>query len=106
MVTVDAGAMGKGIDAEGRIAIHCIPFDTDSERIKPDSRPALEEIVKFLNSRPGLKLLVAGHTNNAGRIQYNMDLSNRRAGAEPVGGTGRTVTRIRRLWRAGPRRER
>ena len=79
MVTVDAEAMGKGIDAEGHIAIYGIYFDTDSDRIKPDSRPALAEITGLLNLRPDLKLLVVGHTDNVGTLQYNMELSRRRA---------------------------
>lgn len=81
MVTVDAEAMGQGIDAEGHIAIYGILFDTGSDRIRPDSKPALAEIVKLLNLRPDMKLLVVGHTDNVGKLQYNMDLSNRRAAA-------------------------
>lgn len=81
MVTIDAEAMAKGIDAEGHIAIYGIYFDTGSAEIKSESTTALEEISKLLNNRPSLKLLVVGHTDNEGEYEYNMGLSGRRANA-------------------------
>jgi outer membrane protein OmpA-like peptidoglycan-associated protein len=78
-VTVDAEAMGKGLDAEGHIAIYGIYFDSGSDKVKPESDEALGEIAKLLKSRPDLGLLVVGHTDNQGKLDYNMDLSKRRA---------------------------
>jgi hypothetical protein len=57
MVTVDAEAMGKGIDASGHIALYGIHFDTDSAEIRPDSGPTLDEIDHLLKARPALDLL-------------------------------------------------
>lgn len=79
MVTVDADAIGKGIDATGHMAIYGVQFDTNSSRIKVDSSPVLAEIAKLLESRPSLNLLVVGHTDNQGEFEYNMNLSNQRA---------------------------
>ncbi len=81
MVTVDAEAMGKGLDAEGHIAIYGIFFDSGSDKVKPASDEALGEIAKLMKARPDLKLLVVGHTDNQGKLDYNMDLSKRRAAA-------------------------
>ena len=81
MVTIDAEAMAKGIDASGHIAIYGVYFDTNSAEIKADSAPTLAEISKLLNDRPSLKLLVVGHTDNQGDYDYNMGLSGRRAEA-------------------------
>jgi len=81
MVTVDAEAMGKGLDAEGHIAIYGIFFDSGSDKVKPASDAALGEITKLMKARPDLKLLVVGHTDNQGKLAYNMDLSKRRAAA-------------------------
>jgi outer membrane protein OmpA-like peptidoglycan-associated protein len=78
-VTVDADAIGKGLDAEGHIAIYGIYFDTDSDKLKPESDAALAEIGKLMKARPELELLVVGHTDNQGKLNYNMDLSKRRA---------------------------
>jgi outer membrane protein OmpA-like peptidoglycan-associated protein len=79
MVTVDAEAIGKGIDATGHMAIYGVHFDTDSANIKPESAPVLSEIAKLLQSRPSLKILVVGHTDNQGAYEYNMNLSKQRA---------------------------
>jgi OOP family OmpA-OmpF porin len=81
MVTIDAEAMAKGIDATGHIAIYGIHFDTNSAEIKTESTPVLTEISKLLSSQPSLKLLVVGHTDNQGDYDYNLGLSGRRAEA-------------------------
>jgi outer membrane protein OmpA-like peptidoglycan-associated protein len=81
MVTVDAEAIGKGIDADGHIAIYGVLFDTDSASIKPESAPVLAEIAGFLQARPDLQILVVGHTDNQGSYEYNMGLSAQRANA-------------------------
>lgn len=81
MVTVDAEAIGKGIDANGHMAIYGILFDTDSADIKTESAPVLAEIAKLLETRPGLNILVVGHTDNQGAFEYNISLSSRRANA-------------------------
>ena len=81
MVTVDAEAIGKGIDANGHMAIYGVQFDTNSASIKPESAAVLLEIARFLESRPDLKILVVGHTDNQGAYEYNVSLSSRRANA-------------------------
>ncbi len=81
MVIIDAEAMAEGIDATGHIAIYGIYFDTNSADIKSTSATTLTEISKLLSSRPSLKLLVVGHTDNQGDYEYNMGLSGRRADA-------------------------
>ena len=79
MVTVDAEAIGKGIDATGHMAIYGVLFDTNSAEIKPESDPVLAEIAKLLQSRPSLKILVVGHTDNQGAYEYNINLSSQRS---------------------------
>lgn len=79
MVTVDAEAIGKGIDSTGHMAIYGVLFDTGSANIKPESAPVLAEIAKLLEGRPSLNILVVGHTDNEGSHEYNMNLSSQRA---------------------------
>jgi outer membrane protein OmpA-like peptidoglycan-associated protein len=79
MVTIDADAMSKGIDATGHIAIYGVYFDTNSADIKAESDQTLGEIAELLSARPSLNLLVVGHTDNEGDYDYNMGLSGRRA---------------------------
>lgn len=81
MIQVDAAAMAKGLDAEGHIALYGIHFDTDNAEPKPESDQALQEISKLLQQQPTLNLLVVGHTDNAGQLGYNQQLSERRAAA-------------------------
>jgi len=79
MVTVDAAAMAKQIGAEGHVALYGIYFDFDKADVKPESKPALDEIAKLLKEQPALKIWVVGHTDNVGEPGYNLDLSRRRA---------------------------
>jgi OmpA-OmpF porin, OOP family len=79
MVTVLAADMAAGIASSGSVALYGILFDTNSAEIKPESTPTLQEIAKLLKSKPTLKLLVVGHTDNVGAFESNMGLSQRRA---------------------------
>ncbi len=81
MVVVKAEEMASEIDTQGSVALYGIYFDTGKAEIKPDSKPTLDQIAKLLRSKPSLKLLVVGHTDNRGTFEYNMDLSRRRAQA-------------------------
>lgn len=79
MVLVSASEMSKSMVATGRVALYGILFDTGKADIKPESRPALEEIAKLLKDEPSLKLRVVGHTDNQGGLDSNIALSKRRA---------------------------
>jgi OOP family OmpA-OmpF porin len=79
MVKVDAEAIGKGIDANGHMAIYGVLFDSGSAAIKSESAGTLVEIAKLLESRPALRILVVGHTDNQGAYEYNINLSSQRA---------------------------
>jgi outer membrane protein OmpA-like peptidoglycan-associated protein len=81
LVTVDAGAMKKTIVETGRVALYGLFFDTGKADIRPESRPALDEIAKLMKGDPALRLLVVGHTDTVGSQQGNQDLSLRRAQA-------------------------
>lgn len=81
MVTVSASEMSKSIASTGRVALYGILFDTGAASIKPESKPALDEIAKFLKSDPAIKLRVVGHTDNQGNLDGNIALSKRRADA-------------------------
>jgi OOP family OmpA-OmpF porin len=81
MVTVTAAAMAGDITSAGHTALYGIHFDTGRAEVKPDSEPALLEIVKLLKEQSALKLHVVGHTDNIGGLDANMALSDRRAAA-------------------------
>lgn len=81
MVTVNAAAMQKGLASEGKIAIYGIYFDFDKADIKPESRPQIDEMAALLKNNAGLKVFIVGHTDNQGKLDYNLSLSQRRAEA-------------------------
>lgn len=78
---VPAEQIQRSIEQEGHVAIYGILFDTDSAVLREDSRPALDEIGKLLKATPGFNLYVVGHTDDQGTLEYNLDLSKRRAEA-------------------------
>lgn len=78
---VDAGAMAKSISTSGHVTLYGIQFDFDKADIKPESRPTLDEIAKFLKANSEVALVVTGHTDGKGGFDYNVDLSKRRAQA-------------------------
>jgi OOP family OmpA-OmpF porin len=80
-VTVDATALGKGLQAQGRMALYGLFFDTGKADIKPDSKPQLDEMGKLLQSQPSLRVHVVGHTDNQGTLEGNLALSRQRAQA-------------------------
>ena len=78
---VKADTLGKGLAAEGRVALYGIFFDTAKADIKPESTPQLEEMAKLLAQSPKLQVFIVGHTDNQGGVDANLALSQRRAQA-------------------------
>ena len=76
---LDAGALKRGLDHEGKVAIYGVYFDTAKADVKSESKPSLDEMAKLLASDPALKVYVVGHTDNAGSLVANLELSQRRA---------------------------
>lgn len=81
MVTVTASEMSQAMASTGRVALYGIYFDTNKSDVKPESKPALDEVAKLLKAEPALKLHVVGHTDNQGGLEFNLGLSKRRADA-------------------------
>ena len=69
------------ITSAGRFVTRGILFDTDSDRLKPESAPVIQSIARGLETNPNLRLLVEGHTDSVGNAAHNLDLSKRRADA-------------------------
>ncbi len=96
-VLVDAGALDKGVLAEGRVALYGLYFDTGKADLKPESKPQLAEIGKWLKSNPALKLYVVGHTDNQGAWDANLSLAQRRAEAVVAALVGTQAVDAKRL---------
>jgi OOP family OmpA-OmpF porin len=77
---VTADTMKTTLASAGHIALY-INFDTDKAGIRPDARPAVDEIAKLMDQDPALKLTIEGHTDNSGDAKHNKALSQQRADA-------------------------
>jgi len=66
---------------KGFIDIYGIYFDFGSARLKAESTPVLERIVKYLKDNPAVKLMIEGHTDSIGDAKKNQLLSEDRAKA-------------------------
>jgi peptidoglycan-associated lipoprotein len=58
-----------------------IYFDLDSDALTDADRAALDAKVGILNASSGVKIRVAGHTDERGSDEYNLALGQRRAAA-------------------------
>jgi len=81
IAVVEAGAMQRAIERDGRIAIYGIYFDFDKAEVKPESTPQIEQLAALLKANPKLDVLIVGHTDAQGAFDYNLSLSQRRAQA-------------------------
>lgn len=79
LVSLDAEALGKGLDARGFVVVEGIFFDTDKATIQSRSTQALAEMAKLLQSRSDLSVFIVGHTDSVGSFEHNQALSRNRA---------------------------
>jgi outer membrane protein OmpA-like peptidoglycan-associated protein len=71
--------LAQDIGETGRARIYGINFDTDSDVIKPESRTALDNIVKLAKDKPDWKFTIEGHTDSTASAAHNQQLSEKRA---------------------------
>ena len=74
-----ADEIKKMLDSDGRVLLYGILFDTDKADLKPESIKQLSAIVTLMLKYPALKLEIQGHTDNQGKPEYNLKLSQSRA---------------------------
>lgn len=74
-------AVEQQLASEGRVRLYGILFDTDSARLKDESKTALDQLVATAKARPSWRFLIEGHTDNTGGDAHNQMLSEKRAAA-------------------------
>jgi outer membrane protein OmpA-like peptidoglycan-associated protein len=72
------------LSSTGRWATQGILFDTGKSEVKPESTPTLKQIAAALKEHPELKVEIQGHTDNVGKPDANLQLSQARAEAVKV----------------------
>ena len=60
---------------------HIVYFDFDSYTVKASDRPILESHARWLRDNPQQSLVLQGHTDSRGGIEYNLALGQKRAQA-------------------------
>jgi peptidoglycan-associated lipoprotein len=78
------GAGGAGFDS-GKSATRSsfvsedIYFEYDSAALVPDAREVLKRKAEFLRGNPNVSVIIEGHTDDRGTVEYNLALGERRA---------------------------
>lgn len=67
--------------SEGRQVLHTIYFAFDSFELSDVSLSTIKDNVMWLKAHPNLRVVVEGHCDERGTIEYNLDLGAKRARA-------------------------
>ncbi|RYY49254.1 MAG: OmpA family protein [Chitinophagaceae bacterium] len=75
-------------------------FATNKYDITPNSKLALDKMIRIFNEYPDTDLLIEGHTDDVGKDEYNLGLSQRRAEAVAnyLRNTGINAARLITKW--------
>jgi outer membrane protein OmpA-like peptidoglycan-associated protein len=80
------GAVGADIDAVGAIGSAqtislnaSVLFDFNESKLKPGAKNQLNDASREIQQSSGGRILIEGHTDNVGSIEYNQVLSENRA---------------------------
>ena len=64
-----------------KASLYGVNFDFDKATLRPDAEPALNQLLSVLKDEPKLVVEIGGHTDNVGKPDYNLKLSDERAAA-------------------------
>ena len=67
------------VEVGTKVVLENIFFETNKATLKPESYPQLEQVLKFMNSNPSVRMEISGHTDNVGSLKLNTNLSKARA---------------------------
>jgi flagellar motor protein MotB len=71
----------KKVEVGIKVVLDDIYFETGKAILRPESEDALNQVFRFLQNNPSLKLEISGHTDNTGSLRINQKLSRDRASA-------------------------
>lgn len=77
---ITANGLATDLEQQGKSILY-IQFDTGKATIKAESMPAIEQMAAALAGNPSLSVWIVGHTDNVGRFEDNLRLSEDRAKA-------------------------
>ncbi len=83
------------IEANAKVILKNVFFDTKKTNLKPESISELDNVVRLMNENPNMKIRISGYTDNVGKPDDNLKLS-----------TGRAVSVVNYLVYKGVRKDR
>jgi len=78
---VKANVVADDLASTGRVRLYGINFDSDSDHLRADARPAVDQLLDALKKNAAWKVTIEGHTDSTSTAVHNLDLSKRRAEA-------------------------
>lgn len=67
------------IELNASIVLKNIFFESNKFELQPESMVELDKVVQLMKDNPNIKILIGGHTDNIGKPQDNLVLSEKRA---------------------------
>ncbi len=80
-ITLDTLLVLDRLEKNKVFVLKNIYFGLDSANIRPASGRELDKLVEVLNDNPEIKIEMSSHTDSIGSVEYNINLSQRRAAA-------------------------
>ncbi len=78
---VKANVVADDLASAGRVCLYGINFDSDSDHLRADAKPAVDQLLDALKKNAAWKVTIEGHTDSTSTAAHNLDLSKRRAEA-------------------------
>lgn len=78
-ITLDTTIVLEKIELNKIFVLENIYYDLDKDEIRPDAARELDKLVQILIDNPEIKIELSSHTDSIATVEYNMDLSQRRA---------------------------
>ena len=76
-----AALLEDSLAKTGRAEVYSPYFASNSDEIREESEPTLQELADVLRRHPDWKVSIEGHTDSIGTDAYNLQLSQKRADA-------------------------
>lgn len=71
----------RPVEVGTKVVLENIYFETGKAILRPESVDALDQVYRFLENNPTIRLEISGHTDNTGSLRINQKLSRDRAKA-------------------------
>lgn len=78
-ITLDTILVLDRISLDAVYRLDNIYYDLDKAEIRPDAAKELDKLVQILIDNPAITIELSSHTDSIASVEYNMDLSQRRA---------------------------